>query len=157
MSVRRIFDWAAAQADGQMIGTIAGPFVQLQVDGSNWLWAVDVDTGQPEVLRNVPVASNNHELIYAQQGMSVALSKMNDGRWVVTGLAKTSRGLGHVMYVSFNEDRATVVRDEMTGHIIRPLTLGELGTLSPAGFGFFPFGCRGRFTPSGTLLEILEN
>lgn len=157
MSIRQIFDWAAAQADGQMIGTIAGPFVQLQVDGANWLWAVDVDIGQPEVLRNVPVASNNHELIYAQQGMAVALSKMGDGRWCVTGLAKSSRGLGHVMYVAFTEDMATVVREEMTGHIIRPLTLGEMGTLGPASFGILPFGARGRFTPSGALIEILEN
>ena len=157
MSIRKIIDWAIAQADGQLIGTVASPFYQLYSDGDTWQWACDVDIGQPEVIRSVPVASNNREIVYAEQGKAVALQKMGSGKWCIVGLAKTCRGLGHVMYVSFEEDLARITRDEFTGHIIRPLTYGELGTLVGGGYGALPYGAQGRFTPSGALIEILES
>jgi hypothetical protein len=157
VSIRRILDLASERANDRMIGTIVSPFKRLQADGSNWMWSVDVDIGQSQIMKDVPVASNNRELMYSQQGMSVSLNKMNDGRWVVSGLAKTSQGLGHIMYVSFSEDIATVIDEAMDGYTIRPLTLGELGTLSPTGFGYFPFGCSGRFSAIGDLMEILES
>ena len=155
MSLRKIIDWAAAQASGDMIGTVASPFYQLFVDGDHWIWACDVDIGQPEVLQGVPVASNNRELIYAEQGKAVALKNLN-GKWTIVGLAMTCRGLGHVTYVSFAEDRAHIVRDEWTGQSIRPLTYGELGELGGEGYGVLPYGAQGRFTATGDLIAILE-
>ena len=50
MSIRKIIDWAAAQSEGEMTGTIASPFFQLYDDAEGWVWACDVDIGQPEVL-----------------------------------------------------------------------------------------------------------
>ena len=106
--------------------------------------------------RGVPVASNNREIIYAQQGKAVALKKMGNGRWCIAGLSKTCRGLGHVTYVQFADDLASITGEDWTGKIIRPLTLGELGSLAAGGFGFLPLGAQGRFSPSGALIDILE-
>ncbi len=156
MSIRQIIDWAIAQADGDLTGTIASPFYQLYSDGASWVWACDVDIGQPEVLRGVRVASNNREIIYAQQGKAVALKKMGNGRWCIAGLSKTCRGLGHVTYVQFAEDLASITGEDWTGKITRPLTLGELGSLAAGGFGYLPLGAQGRFSPSGALIDILE-
>ncbi len=155
MSIREIIDWSIAQADGDRTGTIVSPFYQFYADGDNYMWACDVDIGEPEVLKSVPVASNNKDIIYAQQGKSVALKRMNDGRWCITGLAKTCRGLGHVIYMNFADDLATVVGDEWTGHIIRRLTYGELGEFG--GYGVLPYGTQGRFSAAGTLIELVEN
>jgi hypothetical protein len=156
MSIIKIIDWRIAQANSQMTGTIASPFYQLYSDSNNWIWACDVDIGQPEVLRGVPVASNNREIIYAEIGKAVALSKMNDGRWCISGLAKTCRGLGHIIYMSFEDDIATVTGEDWSGNVVRTLTLGELGDLGPGAFGALPLGAHGRFTASGSLIDLLE-
>lgn len=155
MSIIKIIDWRIAQADGQKIGTIASPFYQIG-DGNGWMWAADVDIGEAEVLRGVPVAANNREIIYAEIGKAVALTRLGDGRWCIAGLAKTSRGLGHLIYLSYEDDMARVVGEDWTGNVTRPLTLGELGDLGPAAFGALPLGVHGRFTPSGALIELLE-
>jgi hypothetical protein len=155
MNLRKIIDWTNVQAAGDKIGTIASPFYQFYADGDSWMWACDVDIGEPEVLKSVPVASNNRELIYAEQGKSVALKKLN-GKWTIVGLAKTCRGLGHVIYVKFEEDRASIVGDAWTGQVIRPLTYGELGDLVGGGYGALPYGVQGRFTAQSALIEILE-
>ncbi|RJR37193.1 MAG: hypothetical protein C4567_13140 [Deltaproteobacteria bacterium] len=158
MSIKKIIDWSILQAEGEKVGMIASPFYQFYADGKSWMWACDVDIGEEEVLRNVPVACNNREIIYAEQGKSVALRRMNNGKLCIAGLAKTSRGLGHVIYVKFEEDTYQIVGSAWTGKIVRPLTYGELGSLGPAGgYGALPYGAQGRFTPAGALIEILEN
>jgi hypothetical protein len=154
MSIKRIIDWEIEKAEGDKIGTIASPFAQIS-DGTNWLWAADVDVGEPEVLRKVPVASNNREIIYAEVGKPVALKRMGDGKWVIAGLAKTSRGMGHIIYISFEEDLAYIVSKSWIGAIIRQLTYGELGTLL-GGYGTLPYGVYGRFAANGSLIEIME-
>jgi hypothetical protein len=156
MSLRlpEIITTLIARAETEMTGLVASPFYQLAADGGNWMWAVDVDIGEPEVLRNVPVATNNRDLFYAEIGQAVALRRQSDGRWAVVGLAKTSRGLGHIFYVSFEDDMVRVVSEDWTGQLTRRLTFGELGELQP--FGTLPWGCYGRFTPGGALSEILE-
>ncbi len=154
MSIRRIIDWAIEQADGDMVGTIASDFYQLAGDDHNWMYACDVDIGQPEVLRKVPVATNNRELVYAQIGKAVSLRRMGASGWCIVGLAKTCRGLGHLMYVSFDEDIATVMDTTWYGYRTRLLTLGELDTYGD--FGKVPFGAMGRFDGLGNLLAILN-
>lgn len=157
MSLRRIIDWSFLQADGEMIGTIASPFYQFWADGASWMWACDVDIGQEQVLRNVPVVSNNRELIYAEMGKAVALRRMTDGRWCICGLAKTCRGLGHITFVTFEEDVVKVVRTGWTGRKTRRLTYGEIGALAPGGqYGVIPYGAIGRFDGDGNLIEIVE-
>jgi hypothetical protein len=156
MSIRRIIDWAIAQADGQMVGKIASPFYQLFDDASGWVWAADVDisqNGQEQVLQGVPIASNNRDIIYAQEGKAVALQKMGNGKWAIAGLAKSSRGLGHIMYVTFQDDIAQIASEGWHGYVYRPLTYGELAIYG--GYGVLPYGCRGKFAQDGTLIEIL--
>jgi len=155
MSLRRIIDWSIAQASGDLVGLIASPFYQFYADGSNWMWACDVDIGEEQVLRMVPVASNNRELIYAEQGKAVALRKVNDGRYVISGLSKTSRGFGHIIYVTFEEDLVRKVREAWSGLLVRPLTYGELGSLCGEGYGILPYGSQGRFTASGSFVELI--
>lgn len=153
MTIRRIIDWAIAQQDGELVGTIASDFYQLAGDDNNWMYACDVDIGQPEVLRNVPVASNNRELIYAQVGKAVSLKRMGASGWCIVGLAKTCRGMGHLMYVSFEDDIAKVMDDTWYGYRTRILTYEELDTYG--GYGVLPYGAIGRFDPAGNLLQLL--
>lgn len=167
MSLWDIIDWSHLQQQGQKTGTIASPFYEYYDASGNFMWACDVDIGesmtvvtetglteQTTVLQNVPVASNNWELLYAQQGQAVSLNYDN-GRWTIIGLSKTSRGLGHIILVTFAEDVAQVASDDWVGLITRPLTFGELGTLTGGGFGSLPFGAQGRFTKAGVLVQII--
>ena len=80
---------------------------------------------------------------------------MNNGKWCVTGLAKYSTGFGHIIYMSFTEDMATVVKDEYSGYIRRYLTYGELGDTNDYGYGVLPYGQRGRFDAQGNLVELI--
>lgn len=157
MSIRKIIDWAIEDSRGQQVGTIASPFYELYDGPGNWVWACDVDMGDEEVLRCVPVASNNREIIYAEQGRAVTLSRMGHGKWVITGLAKSLQSTVHYIYLSFVDDMYEIVRRELRGTYIRPLTYGELGTLvAPYGYGVLPYGAQGRFRADGTFLGIAE-
>ncbi len=144
--------------EGDVTGVTVSPFYQLYDDASGYTWAVDVDLGDgSEVLRSVPVASNNRELFYADQGKPVALRQENN-RYVVVGLSKTAKSYQHIMYVCFEDDIAEVVGDEMAGYKVRALTYGELGELvANTGYGFFPYGVMGRFAADGSLIEIIES
>ena len=157
MSIRKIIDWAIEDSRGQMVGNIASPFYEYYDGTGNWVWACDVDLGDEEVLRCVPVASNNREIIYAEQGRSVTISRLNDGKWVINGLAKSTKSTVHYIYLSFGEDTYQILRKELRGYYIRPLTYGELGTLvAPYGYGVLPYGIYGRFKADGTFAEIVE-
>jgi hypothetical protein len=156
MSLRQIIDWAILQADGQITGKIASEFYCLYDDASGWVWAADVDisqNGQDETLQGVPIATNNTDIIYAQEGKTVALSKMSNGKYAITGLAKSSRGLGHITYVSFTDDIATINSTAWAGYTYRALTYGELATYG--GYGVLPYGARGKFDGDGNLVEIM--
>lgn len=167
MSIREIIDWSKLVTSGSMNGTVASDFYEYYDGSGNYMWACDVDIGQQmtsvdaygnpkttTLLTNVPVSSNNRELTYAQQGQAVTLEYQN-GRWVITGLSKTTQGFGHIQYVTFDDDVATVVSDDWLGYITRALTFGELGTLIGGGFGALPLGAQGRFTHGGVLVEII--
>jgi hypothetical protein len=140
-----------------MIGTIASPFYQQYVDGDSWVWACDVDIGQDEPLQSVPVASSNREIIYAELGKSVLLTRMNDGKWCISGLSKTCMGREHIIYMTFMDDLGSIARESWSGSLTRLLTLGELGDLGPGAFGAISLGAHGRFAPDGTFIAILES
>ncbi len=152
-----VIDWRINQAQNQMIGTIASPFYQQYVDGDSWVWACDVDIGQDEPLRSVPVASSNREIIYAELGKSVLLTRMNDGKWCISGLSKTCMGREHIIYMTFMDDLGSIARESWNGSLTRLLTLGELGDLGPGAFGAISLGAHGRFAPDGTFIAILES
>ena len=156
MSLREIVDWAAAGKEKQVTGFIASPFYEYYDSAGHWVWACDVDIGEEEVQRCVPVASNNREIIYAEEGKSVTLSRLGSGKWVITGLAKTKPSTVHYLYLTFQDDIFQISRKELRGWCIRALTYGELGTLAGAGYGHLPYGARGKFNADGSFLEIVE-
>jgi hypothetical protein len=141
----------------EAVGVTVSPIYQFYADGEKYTWAVDVDLGDgSDPLRCVPIATNNKEVFYADQGKPVALRKEN-GHWVVIGLSKTVKSWQHYMYVCFEDDIAEVIDDEMKGYNTRLLTYGELGDLMPnTGYGYFPYGVMGRFDYDGNLIEIIE-
>jgi hypothetical protein len=138
-------------------GTTVSNIRQLYDDSRHWVWCVDVALpGQDEPLKNVPIAANNRDLFYAEQGRAVELTLAGDNKWAVTGLAKSVLGLTHLIAMSFGENLVTVLSKTVQGYAVRPLTFGELGALAPDGFGQLPFGIQGRFAAGGDLMELLE-
>jgi hypothetical protein len=101
------------------------------------------------ILRDVPVARNNRELVFADAGAAVTLTRTANGRYMVTGLSNELPGT----YTVFTVDLGTfsfgpVVDLSLVG---RPLTLGELASLGS--FGVTPLGATGLFK-GGVLQEI---
>jgi hypothetical protein len=155
MSVEKVLTIQGTSGDAT--GVTVSPVYQYFDDANQYTWAVDIDLlDGSEVLRCVPIATNNREIFYADQGKPVALRKENN-KWVVIGLSKTVKDFEHRMHVCFEDDIAQVVSDEMVGYKARMLTYGELGDLVPgSGYGFFPYGVMGRFDYEGNLIEIIE-
>jgi len=160
MSIRKIIDWAIQDQKSEMKGNIASPFYQYQDTAGSWVWACDVDLGGGEdnILRSVPVASNNRDVVYAEQGKGVSLSRMGSGKWAITGLSKTLNSTVRMTLVTFEDDVFQISSSRMVGNIIRALSYGELGTLiAPYGYGVLPYGMQGKFDPDGNLIGIVES
>lgn len=158
MSIRKIIDWAIEDAKTTQTGTIVSEFYEYSDASGSWVWACDVDIGEEEVLTNVPVAANNREVIYAEEGKGVNLSRLGNGKWCITGLSKTKNSTVHYIYLSFADDVWSITGAELRGNVYRPLTYGELGTLiEPLGYGTLPYGARGKFTADGAFVEIRES
>lgn len=160
MSIRKIIDWAIQDAKATQTGTIASPFYEYYDNSGSWCWACDVDLGgggDDSVLRCVPVASNNKDIIYAEVGKAINLSRLNNNKWVITGLSKTLNSTLHYIYLTLSDDIFRIQRDELVGFYTRYLTYGELGTLvAPFGYGQLPYGMRGKFKADGTFVELVE-
>jgi hypothetical protein len=158
MSIRKIIDWAIQDQRAEMQGTIVSPFYQYDDNTGGWVWACDVDLGGDRgVLESVPIATNNRDVIYAEEGKGVSLSRMGDGRWAITGLSKILNSTIHYIFVTFSDDIFQISSKQLVGSIIRPLTYGELGSLiAPYGYGVLPYGLRGKFDLEGNLLDIME-
>jgi hypothetical protein len=156
MSLKKIIDWSVAEADGDCFGTIASPFYELFDTSSQWTYACDVDIGTEEVLRNVPIATNNRDILYAQEGMPVALRKQGPNKFAIVGLSKKCIGNIHILYMDFTDDFGTIVNSENKGFIYRPLTYQEIGSIY-GGYGVLPYGVRGKFDMEGNLIELLRS
>jgi len=137
-------------------GTTASPIRMLHDDSNNFVYCVDVSlAGQDEPLRNVPIATNNRDIFYAEQGRAVELTVAGNNKWVVSGLAKSVTGLTHLIPLTFTDDGVDIGETVIKGYLVRPLSFGELGDLAPDGFGQFPFGAQARFDAMGNLIELL--
>ena len=157
MSLEKVVDWSVAKADGDLFGTIVSPFYEFIDTTGEWTYACDVDIGEDEVLRNVPIAMNNRDIIYAQEGMPVALSKMGPTKYAVVGLSKKVHGNTHIIRMTFGDSFGTIVQRQNVGYVYRKLTYGELGTLFSGGYGVLPYGTRGKFDYDGNLIELLRS
>ncbi len=101
------------------------------------------------ILRDVPIARNNRELVFADAGAAVTLTRTANGRYMVTGLSNELPGT----YTVFTVDLGTFAFGPVVDLSLsaRPLTLGELSTFGT--FGVIPLGVTGLFK-GGVLQEI---
>jgi hypothetical protein len=153
MSLRQIIYGQMQTTAGDLIGRIASPFYQLYTDQQRWVWACDVDIGEDELLRNVPVATNNKDILYADIGKPVALKKVGPGKYQIIGLAKTAKSTTHIIYLSAGELLGQIVGEELHGYSIRPLTYEELDAYG--GYGVVPYGAHGRFDAQDNLITLI--
>jgi hypothetical protein len=103
----------------------------------------------PTILRDVPIARNNRELVFADAGAAVTLRRSANGRYEIVGLSNELPGT----YTVFTLDLGTFAFGPVIDLTLaaRPLTLGELSSLGS--FGVTPLGAVGLFR-GGVLQEI---
>ncbi|MGW8177403.1 MAG: hypothetical protein ACWGQW_01185 [bacterium] len=149
----------------------------IYTDGINVTYGCDVDIGQEGVidengtlgilpLKNVPIASNNRELIYAEVGQAVSLSKNSAGKWEITGLSKSAPGSFIIVPVTVPQycygypgipgnvvpDPVIIIGDPIELSVeSRLLTYGELSVYGV--YGTIPYGAIGVFQ-NGELIDI---
>jgi len=101
-------------------------------------------------LRNVPIASDDRMLIYADVGQPVIVARLPGGRFEITGLAKSLPG----------HFRELIMVDLCSGHILSitdsttsssPLPYGYMGT--SGGYGTAAYGLTGIYL-GGTLKGV---
>lgn len=156
-ALREIVDRAIAENKFSITGKVISEFFEYSDANGNWCWGANVHIGDGKVLKNVPVASNNRDVIYSQQNKGVVLNRMSDNRWAISGISKVVTDNTHYTYVEFKDDIFSIVGEEMKGVVVRPMTYGELGnTVEPYGYGVLPYGIQGLFSPDGVLIELVE-
>jgi len=153
MSLRKVIDYQIVKAEGDLVGRIASPWYLLYDVLGNSQWSCDVDIGQAEVLRNVPLALNNREILYAEVGKPVALRRLGNGRFEVVGLSKHVLSDTHIIYVTFQDSVGEVVGGEWRRYSVRLLTYAELDLYG--GYGFVAYGTYGRFDFQGNLIDLI--
>lgn len=142
-----------------MTGSVASDIYKLYDESTGWVWACDVDTGQEmtttdesgnaittTVMQNVPIATNNVDIFYAQTGWPVTLKRMTSNKWAIVGLAKSKANTTIFVYVSFDLEYGTIVNRETKGTYIRPLTYDEIMLYGE--YGATPYGVKGKFKAS---------
>ena len=146
----------------------------LVTDGVAMIYAVDVDIGQDNPLKNVPIARANRNLLYAEVGAAVRLRRGDSGRYEVVGFSQEQPGTYFRVPVTIptfafgnagiitGSDPALPPSPLPTGPVVigapvdntlvgRPLTYAELATLGT--YGLTPYGATGIFK-GGVLMEI---
>jgi hypothetical protein len=141
----------------------------LTTDGTNVVYVVDVDIGlQPPagfdslgnpittegagldaILRNVQIARNNRDLIFAEAGSAVTLRRTANGFYQVVGFSSEMPGTYTRFTVNLTDFTFGPVQD--LSLVARPLTYGELMIYGT--YGIIPYGAVGLFQ-GGVLKEI---
>jgi len=136
---------AADELDGKILTRPA----LLVTDGSNLIYAVDVDIGQKSPLKNVPIARGNFDLLYADAGNACRLRRSASGQYEVVGFSKELPGT----YIRIPIDLADLTLGPIEDISIsaRPLTYGELADFG--GYGYVPYGVVAIFK-GGDLQEL---
>ena len=101
-------------------------------------------------LRNVVIARNNTELIYADIGAPVVCERNESGQWQITGFSIEQPGT-HILY-PVNLGDGTIGTLINLSVDTRLLTLGEMGEMQP--FGVLPFGASAIFR-GGELQSVV--
>jgi hypothetical protein len=153
----------------QIYGKIVTKPALFSADVNNQKYVCDVDVGITDpsgfnqttqvqsaaqlgtILKNVPVASNNLALIYADVGNPVILTRTSPAaQWQVTGFANSMPGTFTVVMVDVSNMAIGTIQE--TSITSRVLTLGEIG-LYAGGWGVAPFGATAIFV--GSIFEGL--
>lgn len=161
--VRTEIDQSVTEIDGAIL---TRPTL-LVTDGLSLTYGVDVDVGLKTIdpntgdevvtpLRNVPIAVNSKDVIYADAGSAVRLRRSASGRWEVIGFSKRRPGTYTRVAVTIPEPGFgplpyVVGAPTEVGLVARPLTYGELATYG--GYGVVPYGALGVFR-NGILIEL---
>lgn len=146
-----------ADAQREIDGKVLTHPALLVTDGVSVTYAVDVEIGSNEILRNVPIARANRDLTYAEAGSACRLRRTTAGQYEVIGFSREMPGTYFRVAVSVPPFQLGPASDTTFGAIedvtidARPLTLGELETYG--GFGIVPLGAIGIFR-GGSLLEL---
>jgi len=113
-------------------------------------WDIDASAMINSVLRNVTIARNNLDLMYADVGTPVTLTRSASGQWEITGFAQEMPGTYTMVPVDLgNMTIGTIIDLSIDGRL---LSLGELGTLEP--FGTLPLGASAIFV-GGVMMSIV--
>ncbi len=140
-------DASQTELDGKILSRPA----LLVTDGIALVYAVDVDIGEGgRVLKNVPLARANRDLLYAEAGNACRLRRSTNGKFEVVGFSKELPG----RYDRFPVDLGTfaIGPTQAFGLDARPLSYGELAD-RPGGYGAVPYGATGLFR-GGELIEV---
>lgn len=159
-------------SDIALTGTTLTTPSLIYTDGVSLTYAVDVDIGREAIINengdlgnlplyNVPIASGNRELIYAEVGTAVTV-KRNAKGWEVVGFAKTQTGTFHVTDITLPLYCLTTPTQASPGlpilHLpvigetkdisigVRKLTYGELATYGT--YGNICYGASATFVGS---------
>lgn len=122
----------------------------LVSDGTALVYAADVDIGQTDPLRNVPVAAGNKDLLYAEAGSACLLRRSANGQYQIVGFSKEMPGSYVRIPVSISS--GAFGPTETLGLTSRPLALDELKDYG-GGFGVIALGAVAIFQ-NGILIRI---
>lgn len=123
----------------------------LVTDGDSLTYAIDVDIGEPDrILRNVPLARANRDLLYAEPGSPIRLRRTADGRFEVVGFSAEMPG----RYERFAVDLGTLAFGPVEDLTLSALAVpyGDL-TLHSGGYGSAPYGLLAIYR-GGELIEL---
>lgn len=105
------------------------------------------------ILRAVPIAVGNRDLIYAEAGSPVMLARASNGKFEVVGFSKKMPGIRKIIAV--NLDTMIPGTPMEVGIRVHILTLGDLmDERFGDGFGSVPFGAYAIMQGS-TVLEVM--
>lgn len=102
------------------------------------------------VLHNVTIARANADLIYADIGSPVTLTRSASGQWEITGFSQEMPGTYTLVPVNLSD--LTIGYPIDLSLTVRLLTLAELGSIRP--FGTLPLGASGVFV-GGALVKVI--
>lgn len=156
-SIQYVIEANIRDAAPTLTGKVLTKPALLLTDGTSLMYCCDVDIGypsdifgNPQYLRNVPIAENNKDLYYTDVGMAVTLTRTPSGQYRITGLSVEQPGT----YIRYPVDLSTSTFGTPVDSTLgsRVLTFGELA-LYGGGFGIVPLGAIGMFQGS-TLIRI---
>ena len=123
---------------------------------------VDVLLAGVVIVSAVPIAANNHELLYALPGSPVRVQRSATGRLEVVGLDKRGIGNTYTYTVSMTPLTATssmtvfvITSGATSGFTTRVLTYGQLASATSGGYGTTPYGAMGLFNAAGSLVNLV--